>query len=437
MKYEDAVRAAQPSLPIKTKFFEKYFRPYIKTELDEASYKYFLEQSFSAWRKGVQKQDIQNMLFVESLCSELAAKFPSEFLQIVIKMLEEVDNTHLRLTESEKNFYEADESRPTTRAKALLDHYKVFFETALRLWATVPYLYCTKRLGFKTSANCAEEFVRVSGGEKFQMLKNRTVPITYGKLSDLVEGFNNEMRNSGSGHEWYEVEDDGSITLNDVEPKSGKLKGRKHYAYGEIQQQLDLCRKTVWVLKNGLQLFLTNNPGFSSKLQLGKRLRLREVQDSFEDFADTRWLEVEGFSLNKGVLKLVLSKKKKMGVGGEILFGNGERYDIISTRHVTTYKKQVLGVLRYLSNLLTLCDQKISKIDVTVKDEKDNLVYDISVDAKELQSSIQTKSDPKLLSGNLADAEFEMITESPVPYGMRSFFETELTLQGFDIIKSK
>ena len=139
MDYEKAVKTTQPSLQIKDVPFQKYINPLLGKKPPPEMHRYFLNQGYLAWRLSIKKSDISNLKFIEWLCEQLLKSCESDLIEILSSILDKQHDTTVILNESERNYYQASDTKLETRVSNTLRHYKVFFEN-LKIWGTIPHL---------------------------------------------------------------------------------------------------------------------------------------------------------------------------------------------------------------------------------------------------------------------------------------------------------
>lgn len=439
MKYDDAINTAQPSMAIKQKFYEDFIKPYLKSEPSGQHLAYLLDQGWHAWRLGVKKEDIKNMLFVEKMCKQLYSKQEVDFIELVSYLLDETNDARIRTHSSEKSFYEAEEIED--KFISAVKHYKVYFETQLRLWGTIPYFFACKMLGLKNEGSTPETYVKISASAKYYMLKNIKTILPYGELKDLIKGFDTELRNAGDGHDSYEITDNNTILMHVLDPKTGKPVGSKkiELTYGELDQMISLCRKSIWVLRNGLTIFLNNNPDFRKKLKSTHPIKISEMKSSVISFADERRLLVEKFEVSSDKKHVDIGLRFKpqvsVGTGGELLFGNGERYDLINVKQIMQAKYQVISVLQYLVYIFK--EGNTPEITLELFNDKKERIAELEYVADELIKFFLPKKEENIpipKKGSVPDFPYSFIFEVKVPYGMRNEAVLLLKSKGFDVV---
>ncbi len=431
----------KPGFAIQERFFSDTFRPYLKHELPHENYYYFLEQSWLAWRLTVKKKDIQNMLFVEHICEQLYKNYHNDFPQLISYMLDQVHDSTERIAISEKEYYDARNEKEKDILKifsASLRHYKVFFESEFRLWATIPYYFAVTSYGKKSGASTADTYVEVAGGNKYQTLKDIKLVIPQGDLKDFVDGFDNTIRNAGEGHDRYELTDNETIILHDIDPHTGRNKGKRELTQTDITRLIDKCRKTLWILRNGVMLFMANNPNFSKALSKIRPMKLREIEHRTIAFGETRWLKVKNFKYEKekNLLSLELHYfEKHVGISSELIMGNGERYDLLDIESKVKYKHQVWGVLQ---NLYYIWSQEPAPdIDIKLFDDTNNCISDFAYSAEEMKKLLvgKRKYEPRLKRGSLTEDCYVMVGAIRVPYGTRKVAEAIAEKMGHNVRK--
>lgn len=412
-EYDEALKASQMPSTICQRFYQNYFKPLLSVKPSSDYYKFFLGQSELAWRYGVGDGDIKQLLFVSWICSVLWLKDQKDFLTVLTSILNEEEKARLIVTESERHYYESNDSEFEAKAKSALDHYKTIFETGLRLKATVPYFFICKRLGVKNEVKTPEDFVSVSAGEKYNVIKNRTIDLVEGNLSQLVEGFDNSIRNAGGGHDGYELTDNQTIILRITDPKSGKNKGNSELSLEELKKKTDLCRKSLWILTNGLMVFLNNNPEILKKVGPWRKLKIFEVKKFLAEFSYDRWMELAKFEFNETTSLVDVELKqvnKHFGRSSGVLFSNGEKYEVVTVKDEADFEKQTLGILGYLINLLG-DSYKVNLIKVKVLDVNGDSVINADYDRQHLVDTMSNGKIPGPKRGTRTDKKYPIYLE--------------------------
>ena len=146
--------------------------------------------------------------------------------------------------------------------------------------------------------------MEVSASEKFHTIKNTALPMKNGSFPDLVSGFDNHVRNAGAGHDRWETTDDQTVVLKVIDDKSGNEKKKYEFTQKELRDILQQCRINLWVLKNGLFIFLENSPGVEKKIVRTRVYKIRDIKESAKAFAANRNFIVEDFELDNARTKL-------------------------------------------------------------------------------------------------------------------------------------
>lgn len=434
MKYGDAIDATRPGLAMQRKLFEDILFPITGEPLKQFM-EYFCHQAYEAWQYKVNSNDLSNVNFVEQICAELYLKHKVEFLELANAVLEDQSNVADILHESEKRYYEADNDGNDARLKSALDHYKTFFESALRLWSSIPYFYAVRVLGIKTEAKLAKDFLRVSSGEKFQCLRARKVHLKKGRLSDLVDVFSNQLRNAGGGHDSYEFLDDGRVLLHISNPKSGKTKTAT-YTFDDIKEEIDKERKAIWVLRNGFMTYLNKNPKVLGEISRTKPLKIREIKSILEHDAYDLLFKLVDFTFDEKNKMAHLKIVKRKYIGGrstQILFGNGDRYDIVTIATEVKLEEQLFGMVQRAEYFMHNHYQ-LEKLSLVFTDEEETTHEAIFGADVVSQSSKKDKTLPNPLSGALPIGTYDMHSPVTVPYGLGKVMETEMRLRGYRVI---
>lgn len=439
MNYDDAVKMAQPSMAMKQKFYSDFIQPHLKEEPTGEKLAYMFDQGWHAWRLDVKKEDVKNMLFVEKMCQQLYQKEETAFIELISFLLEEINDAQMRMHNSEKSFYEA--GNIEDKFISAVKHYKVYFETEFRIWGTIPYFFACKRLGLKNEGSTPDTYVKISASTKFFMLKNIKTLLPDGDIKELVKGFDTELRNAGDGHDSYEFTDNDTILMHVLNPKTGKPIGSKkiELTYGELDKIISLCRKSIWVLRNGATIFLNNNPDFRKKLKSNRPIKVSEIKASVEDFAENRRMYLDAFNISKDKkhvdISLRFKPQDRVGRGGELLFGNGERYDLINTKHTQQAKHLIISVFQYLVYILK--QGNTPEIFAEIFNDKKESIAKLEYEPKELlKFFLPTKEEniPIPRVGTVPDFPYSFIAETKVPYGKKASAILHLKSKGFDVV---
>ena len=430
MEYEDIIKHTEPSMAIKMRFYEQYIKPHLKPEPKKGG-GFFLNQGYSAWRLGIKKEDIKKMLFVEWLCGELNKNYQSDLAELVSYILQESHDTAQRSEIAERNLYNSKVSGNKERVFGdMIRHYKVFFENEFRLWSTIPYYYICKYYQTKTKATDNQSFVFVGASEKFHSLKGIQISLTQGNFKTLTEGFDNEIRNAGEGHDFWEITDEDKILFNIINPETGKPKGSQQLLMSEkeFENSIKKCRKTIWILKMGVYIFLNNNPKLTSSLHRNKIYKIKEIEENLKGFCKNYRLDVKKFEVNTDRSKVILELEYSpqiLGTGGQLFIGGVEAYDLINIEHEVKYSDNVYSVFEFL--LASFFDEnKLPFLVLKIFNEKHECIGDLEYKSQELKKILQggsQKNIPAPIKGKMPDENYKLAVEIRVPYGQRKIYE--------------
>lgn len=430
--YSEAVNIAKPSFVMQKQLFEKYLLSTSGVPIRQFT-EYFYHQGYEAWRHRVKNEDLDNVKFVEFMCGDLYSNNKANFVALVSLILIEANNVNDILNESERRYYEGESDGNDAKLKSALDHYKTFFEACLRLWATIPYFYAIKRLGVKSEAKKVEEFLRVSAGEKYQCLKARTLYLTKGRLQDLVNVFSNELRNAGGGHDSYEFLDNGDVELHISNPKSGKTRNVVT-SFGDIKEKIDAARKAIWVLKNGLMVFINKNSTVLTDVSRSKPLKLREVQHELKRRSEDSRIDLTDFKYDSKKHELMIITRKSRNLNhksSELLFSSGERYEVVTVANKVKLENQLFGVLQ---NALSLMSDYVLKDIVLTFVDIDGKHFEVSFSTDAIKNAKRNNGIPAPTSGALPTGEYDINSAVSVPYGTGKETKLMLSLKGYRVI---
>lgn len=442
MDYDKAVKLTSPPFALMEKFYSDYFKPHIKKDVPADFMSFLFNQAWTAWRLKVSKNDIKEVLFVEWICNKLAnnQNTRAEFISLSSYILSESYNTTSRLKESEKAYYNSKQKENIPeKFSAAIRLYKVFYESGLRLWGTIPYYFAVKIINIDSKATTPKTYVNISASEKYHSLKRIKTVLPQGSIKKLVIGFDNRIRNAGEGHDYYEISDKDTLLLHMIDPRSGKPKKiqKLELTYPELETAIDLCRKGMWILRNGFILFLVNNPSFRQEMQLKRPLKLREIQGELASIANQRWFNLTKFSVSgtkKDVEIILKQESKTVGKSSELLFGSGERYEIVNVETTVSYLEQIMGIIQYL--LAMWGENNIPNVKLRVYDKGGGVITDAKYEADELVKLIkgEKKNFPIPATGKQLRGKYTMINEIRVPYGTKKTAQLILERKGYSVI---
>lgn len=429
MDYDQVRNISGPDPSTMNRFYEEYLKPYMTEEADELMLISLYEMAQQAWTLGVKRAEILTRTrLVLWMMEQLATSHPNDCIELVSVMQDQFYDTSNRTNAAERNAYNAKQSKNPDRIFGdLIRLYKVFFENEFRLWGAGVYFYLCRTVGLKNSGTTPESFVHVSGAEKFHAISDLKICFPLGYPRDLCEGFDNEIRNAGEGHDSWEVTDRGTMLLSVRDPKTGLLKGSRQieFTVNSLENQILLCRRSIWHLRAGYLLFMNNNPQFARKVRRIRQPKCGEIEAGANNFAETRWLKIKTFDINKDRTELRATLQycpRVLGEMGRLLFSNGECYDLVKITEKVRYAEQVMGVLQFIcwsgfdyANLPT--------IHVTVEDNNDSVLAKLSIPPNELRklykpASERTKPIPS--DGVWPDAEYDLAYNVRVPAGKRA-----------------
>lgn len=443
MKYEDALKLATPSDPILREFYNQYLDPLLTRSPNIMFYRYFLDQSYLAWRLKVSPEDKKNVQFVEWMCNELININKEEFSKICSIVLSSSGDFQDRARNSEKIFYEAllDKENPRLALDSGIKHYKMFFEHS-RLWLTIPYYYACKIIKVKNKATTAESFINVGASEKIKALKAISIELPKGNLRSLVEAFDNELRNAGGGHDFYEITDENTLVLKITDPKTGKLKGSKkrELSLGGLEREIEKNRKAVWILRNGFLIFLNNNPDPTLNFEPTDRPKISHVEDKIQSILEDIGLGSMKFGYQKlpsGLYSVLLKLKVlRRPIGpSSVMFSSGEKFEIIQvSKELSTYE-QIVKVVAFILGFTgknILAELTIEMIGI--KDEK--MAYFVYA-KHDLDAFFEAKNINELTRpavSNILIHKFITIKELSVPPGSEKIAKVLCASYGFDVL---
>lgn len=433
------------NLAAESRYFEVYIQPLLKhPNKRPKNVRYFFQQGWLGWRHSVQQKDLQATKFIEGLCEQLYKENEAEFLQVVGSIIDTANDAGLRTEQAEEALYNALKgSEIETIFSCQLSLYKTLFESDFRLYGTIPYFYLCKKYGKSHAVQDAEKFVDVSAGEKFQTIKNTTLSLPNGNFPDLVSGFDNHIRNAGAGHDRWETTNNKTVILKVVDDKSGKEKKRYEFTQRQLRDILQTCRVNLWVLRNGLLIFLENNPDVEAKIISKRVYKIREIKEIAESFAVNRSFLLKEFKLDNERTSLEISVKYEppiIGRNEQIFFGTAEAYDIVHLEESVKYEYQMLDIVKCC--LMHLDRNKSPKITIHMfsdKDEDLGIVEYEPIEAAKLLIEEGAIQIPVPHKGKVPEIECKIDMPVRVPYGKGEIYEKILKEQqkkGFKIDES-
>ena len=427
MDYDKIKKVAGMGLATESRFFEIYIQPLFKNK-PKYNLPFWMSAAQNAWRLDIQADDIKKVKFVEYQCKQLATTDEANFIQSFPPILHASHDTSVRSEQAEQNLWHSRVSKDIERIFSdQLRLYKILFENEFRLWSTVSYLFACKNHGVKNKLRDPEKAASIGASEKFHALKGIKVALPQGTLSDLIKGFDNQIRNAGEGHDRWEITDKDNIVLPIIDSETGEEKNKIELTQKEMDDYLKECRRTIWILKIGTLIFLENNPTFQAKLQRNKIYKTREIQDALESYAENQLFEVTKFSLNDDRSQVEMEIKytpQTAPIQEQVFFGGAEAYDIVRKIVKVSYERQMINIVHFI--LAHLDENNLPIMKIKMLDEGGNDMGTVEYSQDEL-SKVLNDADGKYMptpsSGSRPSKECEMSLPIRVPYGTKHIFE--------------
>lgn len=405
----------EPRLEIKEEMFRIIIKPLLKNKRVSEP-EYWLNFGFTGWSLGIDNEDIKLVLLIEKMCEKIFEVDEEKLRMTFADILSKQHETSVRAEQAYQNSYLEDAKDIENMFAEKLKLYKMHFENQFRLWATIPFLF----LNLKDTK--IVNFADVGASEKYQAIKNSKIFMTMADISDLTQGFDNQIRNSGDGHDRWEIDDDSHLILNVVDPVTGKLKKEMVLTMDDLEKLLKKCRKTLWILQVGTLIFIENNPDFIKKVKITKEIKIKEIERSAINFAAGRLLKVNEFSLDKKSKKLSLAlqyvPQENSGHGKE-LFTSYACYDIIDRKIKVRFEFNMLDVIRKTLSHFDNYDEW--HVSVKMIDENGVIIGNLEYEPEEIKKLFtdDEQSIPIPSKGVIPDKEIELILPIKVPYGTR------------------
>jgi hypothetical protein len=405
--------------------YERDIEPHLRVTPPGEIILYLYDQAWRGWRLNTKQKDINNMLLVQWLCEDLKKTNETELAEVISKILNDHHDTR-SITEKyteEANSSDLKEKGVDAKFKALLELYKTLFEGEFRQWSTIPFAYaCEKIVGGKKKLAKYAAYADVGSGEKLKILREIKITLLKGNIRELVVGFSNKIRNAGAGHNRWEITDNDTIILHNIDPYTGKEKDTLELSIKALEDEIKQIERRLWSLEMGVMLFLTNNPAIKQKINIKRELKIKEIETHLEIFIKERQMSLQKFIFDRERKGLELELKKELiitGSGGEIIMGDGSGADIVVQKQKVKYSNQLLGIMQYALNLN---NQNPFTIKLKVSNEKKECIADIEYSSEEINKLKDTQI-PIPTKGALPDSEYELVVEHTVPRGQRALYE--------------
>lgn len=410
----------EPSLEIQEEFFQMFIKPFLSGKEKNIVIDFWLKQGYKAWYLDMQPDDLNRVGFVIKICESLQKNNKKRLGGVLQSILESQYETNVRSEQAEYAIYDVDNKDIEKLFSAKLDLYKMLFENEYRLWATIPFFFS------KIHDSKIINFVEVSGGEKYQVLKSSKIHLLWGDLLDLTIGVDNLIRNAGKGHDRWEVDDSNDLLLKNVDPATGKCKNIEKITMDKLDELIKIFRKTLWILQTGTLIFIEKNPQTIHKIGITKKLKYKEIESSAKNFAFNRRLSIEELKFDDEQKNLYIVVKyipqKIVGAKQEILTA-GKWYDVVHKKITSSYENQMLDVLIHTLGLIE--ERELWNVKVKMLDELGAELGVVEYTADELKKLFQGDKTHKLIpkTGLVPNYEIELIIPLKVPHGMRKSAE--------------
>jgi hypothetical protein len=436
MEPKDIRRAMGSNHAMDERMYQQYIAPFIINK-KPSNIPYFFGVASLAWMINIQKEDLSNMLFVMDICEKAYTSNPAEFVEMLSFVLSEQYESHVRLAEADDDL-----TRAKTRGeiKGIFSNqlavYKSLFESGFKFSGSVPYFYLGTTGAVTSQATTGEEYAYVSAGEKFQKLSKFSTVFLKGDVKDLTKGFDNRVRNAGSGHDSWKITDDEKVELTVTDPKTGKKKDVLEFTQKEFDVLIKQCRRTLWVLRVGLDIYLENNPDVYELIKKEKNHTIFEIADATASFAENRLIDIKDLKLSKenNVLTFSASHRPQIvGTKGQMFFGGDEAFDIVHKIERVELEYQLFDVMKYALSFLDVENLPSLKISVQVEDDEK---VDVEFHAKEMEKLFIEEGEiqvPVPTSGKIPDYEVVLNLPIKVPYGTRDMAIKIMESDGWEV----
>lgn len=373
---------------------------------------------------GVEKAEIEAMLMVERICLKLMRSKDIGLAELISTVRNELHDQRVIIESALGSVHDLNSlTNLQEKFQVLLDAYKALFESEFRLWSSIPYCYTCEELMPKGRLKNFKDYVFIPAGKKLGVLRERKIPVPVGRINLLAIGFDNKIRNAGAGHNTWEVTDKGTILLHVINPETGKEKNVIELKLEDLKEKVKVMERRCWSMEMGVYLFLANNPDLKSKITLKSNLKKLEMERCLRAFVSERQMELKIFDFDSDRKTLRIELKKDVcivGERGEVLLGNGQRYDVAVKKAQVKYADQVFGIIQYA---LYLNDKNPFDVSVKVIGEDDALIAEADFPSSEVSKLTEKINRPNPSRGGLGDEEYTLVGQSLVPYGMRDYFE--------------
>lgn len=436
MEPKDVRKAMGSTHAMDERMFQQYVAPFLVNK-KPTNIPYFFGVASLAWMINIQKEDLLNLVFVIDICEKAYKSGPDDFVEMLSFVLSEQYESHVRIAEADDDL-----TRAKTRGeiKGIFNNqlalYKSLFESGFKFSASVPYFYLGITKAVTTKAGAGEEYAYVSAGEKFQTLNKFTTIFPKGDIKDLTKGFDNRIRNAGSGHDSWRITDEEKVELTVTDPKTGKKKDVLEFTQKEFDELVKQCRRTLWVLRVGLDIYLENNPDVYELVKKEKNHTVFEIADATSNFAKNRLLEIEDLKLDRSNNVLTFSAShtpEVVGTGGQIFFGRAEAYDIVHKIERVKLECQLFDVMKYALSFLEVDNLPSVKVKLKIEDAESK---DVEFAAEELEKLFIEKGEiqiPEPSSGSIPDYEIVLNLPIKVPYGTRDIAIKIMESEGWEV----
>lgn len=304
--YEQLKKLGDPPWFMKAHFYRETLQPLLNGLPTSNQHLSFLHHlAWLGWRLGVEKSDLDNVKLIESMCNDLLASYEPDLLGVVSLLVESQHDAQIRDDEAEKYRILLGSDSSQSAATAAIKQYKTIIESNYRLWATIPFLYAIRFRRVSVRASTPQEFVDLPASKKYYAIRKPTIAIPW----DGTEGIDLKLRNAGEGHDSWDILDSGIIHFRVIDPSTGKEREAFDLTIEQLQEKIQAVRKTNWILKTGLFIFLENNSHLYSKLTRTRPYKNDEIREFAERIASERAFELESFSLSEDRKNLALKVK--------------------------------------------------------------------------------------------------------------------------------
>lgn len=374
--------------------FKEFIRPFLRNEPDANYYSYFREQAYRLWVLQFSPADVEKINVLQKAYVELCCQDAALFVELANKVFSRIHDSRTIVEESAREYDLIAHDNHTQKAfKKGFEYYKSLFESEFALGISLFYAWvveCHK----PALKNPDTDYVSVPASQKRKTLEDQ-------KFTVVIDGIDHKIRNAGSGHESWEVTDEGECIYKDIDPKTWKVKETFQISTSDLRNEIKKIEKATAIIDLSLNIFLSNNPNIQIGYSiLGIRPKISEIERIASKIGLEYQLGITKFAFEKDRSHLdleIIHYRASSNIGATQVFSNLWAHEVVKMRWGVSYIDQVFWIL---FQIIHLNEGKVFEFHLKITEEGKWSIYEGVFETEELQRWINESAKGKKFTRN-------------------------------------